>query len=678
MSSKFMVVFILGVIFNVAACYAQNSDTLTTTMDEITIESTYSDVSLSNAPFAVTRLNRSAAEINQTPGLTLSEITKTIPGIWVNQRENFALGERITIRGMGWRAAFGVRGIQVVMDGIPLTVADGQSMLDVVEPSMIQSMEVLRGPASTLYGNSSGGVLYIKTIPPVDSNIRYRSQAGSFGLTKNELQINQKIGDHFITGYSSIHNESGFRNHSAVTLSRTAINSRLFLSERSVLQVNSALSVMPRAKNPGSLSREQFLDNAASARSNFKEADAGKQVTQGQLGLRWLLDVNRQSSLETSVYGILRDLRNPLPFAFIDLNRKAGGFRSLYRKNLHNWQWVAGTDMKFQFDDRKNFNTEDGNRGENIQLDQDERVLNEAIFGKLIFKNKQWRFSAGLRFDALQFNNDDNLLSNGDQSGDKTFISFNPSFGINYSFDAHTLFTNFSTSFEAPTTTELVNNPENFGGFNPRINPEKTKSIEAGIRGSLNFLNLHYDVALYSMWTDDLLLPFQIEGTDRTFFRNEGASRNNGAEFVANYRINKYLSGLINYNWNFAKFRSGVLNGALLKSNRIPGVSPHRFLSEWTFQKNIFHITGTVEFTDGYFPDSQNTLSIQSYTLVHLKTSLNDIQIFKNMEATPFFTLRNLTDQSFASSVSVNAFGNRFFEPGADLNFQAGIALHFN
>jgi len=369
MSSQEKTITVLNFLFlffySVCTGWAQTSesDTLQAQLEEIEIEATYSNITVDEAPFAVSQFTRSQFQQNTAPGLTLSEITDRVPGIWVNQRENFAVGERITIRGMGWRAAFGVRGIQVVLDGIPITVADGQSMLDVVDPAMIHSIEVLRGPSSTLWGNSSGGVLYIKTTQPNINRIQFRTQAGSYGLTKNEFQISRSIGKHFISGYTTIHAEEGFRNHSAVTLSRSALNTRLVLSDQTILNINSALSVMPRAQSPSSLTKEQLQENPAQARGSFVATNAGKQVTQVQIGLKLQHQFENDWSFETSAFGILRDLRNPLPFAFIDLNRKAGGLRNVLNAKKGNFTITGGAEIKMQFDDRANFNTIDGERG---------------------------------------------------------------------------------------------------------------------------------------------------------------------------------------------------------------------------------------------------------------------------------------------------------------------------
>lgn len=680
MKSKYFIIlnFLSLSILSTAVAQKQEADTLTGQLREINVEATYSDITLEKAPFAVTYLTQDEKQRNRTPGLTLSEITSRAPGIWVNERENFALGERITIRGLGWRAAFGVRGIQVIMDGVPLTVADGQSMLDVVDPAMIQSLEVLRGPSSTLWGNSSGGVLYIKTTPPVGNNVRFKTQTGSYGLTKNEVQFSTQKDNMQLNGYTSLHNENGFRDHSAVTLSRSALNARILLNDnKSILSLNSALSVMPRANHPGSLTREQLESNAAQARSSFKNIDAGKQVTQGQLGVRLQQELSENRSFETNAFGIIRDLRNPLPFAFIDLNRKAGGLRTLIESGRSGWNFTVGTEFKFQFDDRANFNTVDGERGDELQLDQNERVFAEGVFGVIQYEKNRWNINTGLRFDALQFSNNDNYLENGDQSGDETFTSFSPSLGLNYTMGRQKIFTNFSSAFEAPTTTELVNRPDGLGGFNNTLEPEKTWSIETGIRGTFNNATLSYDIALYSMWINSLLLPFQSEDSDRTFFRNEGKSRHTGAEVVVETKLFKNINWLVNYNWNFAEFRQGSLNGTSLDGNRIPGVSPHRLFSELTYQFNKFSISGELRHVDGFHPDSPNNFQVENYTILNAKAAGNNFKISPSIELSPFLAVNNITDKTYSSSISVNARGNRFFEPGADLNFEIGLTLNF-
>ena len=650
---------------------SQTPDTLEASSEALLVKSAYSNITSTDAAFSLTRIGRSQLTQQTTPTLTLNEITRTAPGIWVNDRENFALGERITIRGTGWRAAFGVRGIQVV----PLTVADGQSMMDIVDPALITSLELLRGPSSVLWGNSSGGVLYLTTRPESRSRYRLRTMAGSFGLLKSEFRFAQPFGKHLISGYSTWMQEEGYRDHSSVELSRHNLSGRFQLSPHTFLTANGALSLMPRANHPGSLTETEFEADASQARGFFASNNAGKEVNQGQLSLQ-LQQQTALGTLDATIYGIIRDLTNPLPFAYIDLYRRAGGLRSTLSGSQNRWTYGAGAELKLQHDDRANFNSLSGEKGDQVQLDQTETVWNQALFGRMSYRFADgWKASGGLRIDWLQFQTDDDLLSNGDQSGSRNFRTLSPSVGVSYRHEQATYYTNFSSSFEAPTTTELANRPDGLGGFNATIQPEQTWGLELGTRGEWKSPRLSYDLALYHLWINNLLLPFQNTNSDRTFFRNEGASSHLGAELLVEWQITPAWSALLNYNWISARFRRGQLDGISLEENRVPGIAPHRLFSELSWSPGPFAIDLRLTAVDGFPPDSQNSTEIASYLVTGVGLRHSGIEISPGLTVVPFLNLNNLLDARYSSSVSVNARGGRFFEPGAGRNIRGGISI---
>ena len=147
----------LGWLLGVQPAFAQQQDTLVVKLPGLEVEALRSSVTKSSSPFAISLLERSAEEVVSQPGLSLHSVLLGLPGLTLNDRGHYALGERLLVRGMGWRSAFGVRGVHVLLDGIPLTLPDGQGMLDIVDPAFIRRVELVRGPSSTFWGNGSGG-----------------------------------------------------------------------------------------------------------------------------------------------------------------------------------------------------------------------------------------------------------------------------------------------------------------------------------------------------------------------------------------------------------------------------------------------------------------------------------------------------------------------------------------
>lgn len=657
--------------------FGQETDSLHVNLKPIEVKATHSSVTVSEAPLSLSVQTRDGVERIASPAITLDRLTYDLPGVWISNRENFALGERVVIRGIGWRAAFGVRGLQVVMDGIPLTTADGQSILNIIDPAFVQRLELLRGPASTFWGNSSGGVLYFTTSPPANTapSVRFRTLAGSYGLKKGEVQISQQIGSLNLNGYTSYLYEEGYRDHSSVKLSRSAINGQMPLTGRSGLKFFGAYAAMPRADHPGSLTREQADTDPRQARSYFAENNAGKESWQGQLGTTYYLDTS-YGMLNATFYGIRRKLHNPLPFAYIDVGRWAGGGRLTLQHTRSALHWSAGLETKFQYDDRKNFNSVQGTAGDQTLLDQLETVWNTAFFTRAAYPLGHLTISAGLRFDWLRFHAADHLLVDGDQSGSRTFTAFSPSVGLKYSYGSGHWYANFSTAFEAPTTTELVNRPGGTGGFNPSIEPEHTYGVETGVRGTVG-KRLAYDMAVYGLWINDMLLPYQIQDSDRVYYRNQGSTRHLGLETRLQWQATDNLQTVISYTLVNAEFTNAYAQAGNLSltNNKIPGIPPHHFGGSLSWSPRSWWFRLALEGTDSYYVNNQNTSRNGGYTVLNFRVSRPELKLSKAVALSPFLALNNLADKKYNGSVSINARGDRYYEPAAGRNFRIGFAL---
>ncbi len=646
----------------------QSSDSLKVDLDEIVVESTYSNISIDRAPLSVSYQLRNPHEIASRPAATMDELAFTLPGIFISNRENYALGERLTIRGLGWRSQFGVRGIQVILDDIPLTVADGQTIMNMIDPAMVNRVELLRGPSATFWGNSSGGVLHVSTKPRVDApKLQYRGYGGSYNTIKQELRLNTTLGDARLYGYGTYFETDGYRDHSAARLFRAGLNYERQIGIRSRLLIRTAFTSMPKAQHPGSLTLEDAVDNPTAATPNFVANSAGKFFDQGMISASFIQELGNGVWDFTS-HALYRDLNNPLPFGYIGLDRVAGGTRTTYEFTTLPFDLNIGGEIKFQQDDRLETDNVDGERGGNIDVQQKETVTNGALFGRLAIPlTDRLTASAGLRADWLNFNTDDEIGV--EQEGSRTFFSLNPSAGLAYRFDNARWFLNLSTSFESPTTTELVNRPEGGNGFNQNVDPERTVGVETGVQGNID--RVDYDFTLFAMQVEDLLFPFQTEQDGPTYFRNEGNTRHYGVESTVGIQINQdlFFNGM--FTLLSARFSSGDLDG-----NDIPGVAPIRFGSVLTYTPGQHSLSIDSEWIGSYYTNNQNSAKNDSYALLNFRWSASIDQLFENASIRPFLSVRNILNTRYNTSVAINAFGGRFFEPGADRNFRIGIQIN--
>ncbi len=676
------ILYVILIPFRIKAQDRPQADTLEYDLEPIEVKAVHSSITVDEVPRALIQKNRSLEEINSSSALTLDKLTYDMPGIWVNNRHNYALGQRMTIRGIGWRSAFGIRGIQVILDGIPLTTADGQTVTNLVDPAFIRDMEVLRGPASTFWGNSSGGVVYLSTRPSYTDapRLRVRGMAGSYGLHKTEAEYIQQWDKNSMHVFGSYFRQDGFREHSEARIGRVGLTSRWHLGENSSLRIFGAYASMPKAENPSTMDKDTARITPRSARNAFVGVNAREEVNHGQLGatLHQQLPVG---TLSLTGYGVYRDLVSPLPFSYIDLDRLMGGGRIMFENSIDRLDWNAGIESKYQRDDRMNRNTTDeGEAGADRLLAQLETVSNWSAFGLLNYKlTEDIKASSGIRYDRLNFSVDDHLLRDGDQSGSRSFHAWSPSFGLSYSMGSRRFYANASTAFEAPTTTELVNRPGGGGGFNPSLEPENTVSLETGFKGQFSNPVLSYDLALYTMWIDDLLLPYQTETSDRTFYRNEGETRHSGLELAARLQLSPSLNTKISYTYVRARFRQArTASGTDVDQNRIPGIPALRASATLDWNPGKFMVHLEAQGVSSYPVNSENTFENDGYVVLNSKISYTGFPLADGISLTPFLEIDNTTGTRYNSSVTVNARNDRYYEPAPDRHWTAGFTLEFD
>ncbi|MEX0780907.1 MAG: TonB-dependent receptor [Balneolales bacterium] len=653
----------------------QQPDTLVGEFSEFLIEATRLTETEGSAPFSVTVKRRSLAESRFEPALTLDRVLSDVPGLWVSNRENYALGQRISIRGMGWRAAFGVRGIYVMLDGIPLTMPDGQTGLDILDPAFVSQAEVIRGPSSSFWGNAGGGAIILSTKNMNDKpKARVRAYTGSYGTYKVEASAASKIGDHNYNIFGSYLDHNGFRDHSSHQALHLGGHAGFDLGTNTDLSLTGSFVDAPFTQHPGALNAEDARDTPRQATPGFVQASAGKSWRQGQAGATLTRRTNA-GTITATTYGIARELHNPLTFAEIEVDRLVGGGRLAMQDNSGIISWGVGLDASVQQDDRRNYGYEGEFVRDELTLDQIETVSNTGVFSRIGTNWERFNISASLRYDHLVFDNNDMLLEDDDQSGSRNFSSFSPAAGVSYKLNTNLVYANFGTAFQSPTTTELVNRPDMTGGFNSELDPERTLGIEAGIRGRLNDSKLIYDIAAYSMEVRNRLISYQTEaGGARDFYRNEGLTQNTGIETFLEWQPIPQLTARTSYTWSRFTFEQEGID-AQLDGNRLPGIPEHRLASALQYSPSALWAALYMENVGEYFADDGNNISNAGYTVLDLQIGHQNLELSSNLIIQPFIKVNNIMDVRYNTSVSINAFGGRYFEPAPGRVFQAGFTV---
>jgi len=682
----FLIAFFLiyGAIAKTA--FAQEpTDSLKVSLSEITVKATPFGLTRKSSPISFSQIQRNDIEIGTAPALSLDRLTTTIPGLWINNRENYALGERITLRGLGWRSAFGVRGIQIFLDGIPLTGADGQSVLTVVDPAFIRDIQLIRGPSSAFWGNSSGGIIYLSTFQDhqTEPYVRLRETVGSYGMSKSDFQAVQQTSNQKYQIYGSYLSNQGYRDYSTVHLFRSGFTDQLRISSRHQLTLSGAFAAMPIADHPGALTASQASGDPRQASASYVNAKAGKQAYQGQLG-GTLHSITSLGKLSTTLYGLFRNLNNPLTYAYIRVHRLAGGTRLTLQNQINSFHWGLGYEGKIQRDHRYNWENSSGipRPGDDMTVNQMERVYNHAFFGEGSVKLSAFTFDFGLRYDWLLFKDHDYLpltTNHDSQSGRRVFDALSPSAGVTFHAGHTNLYANYRTAFEAPTTTELVNRPDGNRGFNPKIGPEHIQGFEVGVRGNrLLSQKLSYNLAFFDMQIRDMLIPYQ-GNNDRTYYQNRGKTRHWGMETNLSWKAGKRWGLTLSYQYLNAAFESGFSEGSVsLNGKKIPGVTPNRAALKLTYTGKNWTASSDAEIVDSYFVDNANTIRNGSYVDWNLRLGLIHWRPIDGITIDPYIAAYNLLHSQYNGSVQVNAYGGRYFEPAAGRHWAAGLAITFN
>ncbi|NER17932.1 TonB-dependent receptor family protein [Spongiivirga citrea] len=642
----------------------------------VTVEAARISISKKKLPYALSIINTSEIDAIKNQ-LSIQEYLNTIPGIYIQNSSNFAQDARISIRGAGSRSAFGIRGIKLIVDGIPETTPDGQGQLDNINLDIIENIELVRSGASALYGNASGGIINIKTKTDFESPFaKFKTTFGSYNRQLYNATAGIGKGNSKAVFHLGYQTYDGYRDHSS--FKQWNFNGNFLHRFNDKLKINLLVNYAdsPEAQDAGGLTREQFEENPRQARQANIDFNAGEAISQYKIGARLEWDISQNSVFNSYAFISGRDFDGRLPFSFggiVDLNRNYGGHGSAINFKTKTNDIKLGYDLAFQKDERKRFMNENGISG-SMTLDQNEKFNSLGIYLLDHLNFKKWDFYGGMRFDINVLEVEDSFLSNGNDSSDISLNSFNPTLGINYQYTPkHSIFGNITTAFETPTLSELSANPTGEQGFNQSLEPQKSTTFEIGLKGNLKELN--YQVTYFNLRTKNDLVPFELEAfPDRNFFRNAGSTARNGIETQLEFDINQQWQLTSAYTYSYFIFDDYIVNGNDRSGNELPGIPKH-FGSLAVKYKRASGFFGQLQLNvvDAIWVNDTNAEKAPGYTLANLNMGYK--RKWGDTEITPFLGISNLLDKNYVDNVRINAFGSRFYEPAPGFQVFGGISI---
>lgn len=647
---------ILPLFFSLCLFAQQKQDSIGNLqqLDEVVLKATKIPTKSLRAPLAAS-LVLSYKNALLEPQLSINESLISVPGLFAQNAFNYNQDLRVSIRGFGARSAFGIRGVKLIVDGIPETTPDGQGQIDNVLVGLINRIEILRGPSASLYGNASGGVIHINTLDTIDEKVRINFTSGSYGLTLSQALVNLSK-DNSKALLAINHSQSnGYRAHSSFNQLQTNYKNIKTISDKHQLlwQINYTHS--PNADDSGGLTLDQVRENPKAARGANLDYDSREALDHIKTGLQLTSELHK-ATMSNYLYAAHRDFIGYLPFksgGVSTFKRFYWGLGSSINRSTKNEAYQLGWSHNSQVDHRQRYDNLNGSKGD-LQDEQDEHYSNTALYMSSNTNSGNWSIQSGIRADyiALSFTNQEK----------QSYIALSPSLGFHYKLDSESgLYTRYSESFQTPTLSELSNDPSGSLGFNTELEPTKAQNVELGFKRYTQ--NSQFEVALFSIRSKGELVAYSIENyPGRTFYNNAGNTKRTGIEFSY---LKQWRGFSLQQSYSYSDFRFDTTDN----QEYLPGIPRHNFYNRLTQQfSNGLQLALSSVYWGNLYATSSNTVEIKSQFYSHLSMSKSYTHFDLKMG------INNIFDNDYYDNIRVNAWGGRYYEPAPKRNLYLGFS----
>ena len=669
----------------VQAAWAQEKIPAT---DAVVVSATRSEQRAFEVPASIDRLYLEQLQQFQ-PKVNLSESLSRVPGISVQNRQNYAQDLQITSRGFGSRAQFGVRGVRLIADGVPATMPDGAGQAATFSLGSADRIEVLRGPLSALYGNASGGLIQIFTAdgPPVpEAGGEFWS--GAYGSARLSLRAAGESGRLNYRADTSRFSTGGYRDRSAAT--RDHGNARLKIALGDGSRLSLVLNALNQAgtQDPLGLTRAQVAANPRQADPAATLFNTRKSIGQAQVGTTWDGRLANGDSLRLSLYGGARDVTQFLSFSggaitssggVVSLERSYSGFGARWARNAElagkPLALSAGVEAEGMRERRRGYVNNSGVQGA-LRRDEDDEVFGTGAYVQGEWRiAERWSASAGLRSSRVTVSFADRFIvpGNGDDSGTLRFRATSPVAGLLYRAAPNlNLYASAGRAFETPTLAELAYRPAGLGP-NFDLKPSRSKQLELGAKAVL-FGASRLNLALFRIETrDEIVVNAAIGG--RANFKNASRTGRDGFELSWEIPLNPGTNLYLSATRVDARFTERFTStGAVSAGNALPAVPRNVLYGELTWRHPLsgFAMAFDVRRSSKLYVDDANSDAAEGYTLANLRAGFE--QTGPTWKLSQFLRVENLFDRSYVGSVIVADGNGRFFEPSPRRNAMLGVS----
>ncbi len=654
-------------------------------------------------PYSVDSVSQQQISNGQL-GINASEALSRVPGLVVQNRQNYAQDLQISSRGFGARSAFGVRGIKLLADGIPASTPDGQGQAATFNLDTAERIEVLRGPAATLYGSNAGGVIQMFSRdgegPP---RIGAETLIGSDGLSKNHLSAEGAVdGAGFVLDASRMDTD-GYRDHSAARRDQTFAKVNFKPDDDSKMALIFSSLEQNGTQDPLGQTWAAYKADPRSVTANALSYNTRKSIDHQQLGMnyeRYFGDATLQVNAYTGRRSVIQYLSIPDKLGNGNPNpaNARGGVvafdRKFYGGSIHWLQpitsapgdltLITGLDYDRSQDDRQGYsNTLNGEHGVKGALGRDEIDTATSLdpFAQANWLIGDWTLQAGLRHSTMKMEVDDHFLSDGNDSGSKTYQKNTPSASVMYAFTPNLHgYVSAGKGFETPTQAESAYSSTT-SGFNFALKPSISKQYEVGLKARIG-QDTRINAALFQITTDDELVVQQSSG-GRTTYQNAGRTLRRGFELGIESQLSEQWSTNLAYTRLQATYDSDFTSGSgatqkhIDKGNYLPGVPQTTLFAELNWKPRDWVSTALEGLyrSKVYVEDSNQDKAAPGYSVFNWRTRFE--QKVEHWTFHQTLRLDNLLDRQYVGSVIVGDGNGRYYEAAPGRSWYAGAGAEY-
>ena len=675
------------------------------TLETVTVTATRIAIASFDAPAAISSVSAQQLQ-DASLGVNLSDDIASVPGLLARNRNNYAQDQQISIRGIGANSTFGVRGVRIYQDGIPQTGADGQGQVSQFNLDSMSRVEILRGPFSALYGNSSGGVIQLFTADgSVPDQLRAAAAYGSFGVWRAGLDASGMEGKFAYNAAFTHFSVDGYRPHSSAEDESFNAKFGYEADERNHLSLILNIVSRPDAQDPLGLTPQQFAADPNAAAPAALMFNTRKSLEQEQAGLIWNLKLTDTQTLDVMAYygqrSVLQFLAIPVVVqkpptssgAVVELDRDFGGgdTRWSWQSELAGrpFSWVVGVSYDRQNELRRGFNNYLGSElGVQGDLRRDENDITYDIDEYTQARwdvAPRWSLTLGVRHSDVNFSVQDHFITatNGDDSGSATYSAGTPVAGVVFkASDWLNLYASYGRGFQTPLGSELAYRPDGLAGPNFALQPARSINAEFGAK-----LQIHPALNAEATWFettthDEIVVDTNLGG--RSTYQNAGRTKRRGAEGSLDWRFAAPWHLQVAYTYVDASYSDAyyTCTAAPCRSpavlvqpgNRLPGVPKNDAFAALRFGDELgWHYTAEAQYLSSVAVNDVNSVFAPGYALVG--ASAGYAASFARGDWNLFARINNLLDRHYVGSVIVDDSNGRYFESAPGFNVLVGGAL---